>query len=383
LVSHHLQWGTEAYALQDDRENKEFVEGFEDALGDEFSGYRMSAYGYDVWVQDEFEFATLTAPDIHMDVVIDSVRIDNGTGLDDLPEDEWEAPDVAVETWRGRNRVTSQDSFGNLEVTPPVTVDGIDYPFGRVYWGLLNDTWGIAPDLADLFISQGIQDPFQVDIDFVCVGHVDEFSSWVPDSSSEKGFKLLISDTDAAYEFLQTLDPNTSLPRYAEDHGYSTIGEILNDNSLWSLQEEIQEDYLDPNLDIFMSKAGLTEDDVIRIPGIFEEYPGCQGSTLALIPGTVNMEVYQPEGSEITKLIIPDPFLRSNNNDQDSDPFIEHVNGLLPENVETWWVDDWDSYHLWMGEVHCGSNTLRAPAADWWTDAAHLLEPELVFGGAR
>ena len=82
-------------------------------------------------------------------------------------------------------------------------------------------------------------------------------------------------------------------------------------------------------------------------------------------------------------LILPDPFLRTNTNLQESDPFIEHVNALLPESVETWWVDDWDSYHLWMGEVHCGSNTLRAPAADWWTDATHLLDVELVTGGEQ
>jgi protein-arginine deiminase len=92
------------------------------------------------------------------------------------------------------------------------------------------------------------------------------------------------------------------------------------------------------------------------------------------------MEVYQPEG-ETTRLLIPDPFLRSNSNSQSSDPFIEYVEGLLPDDVEIWWVDDWDSYHLWMGEVHCGSNTLRTPTADWWTDAAHLLDTELHFGG--
>ena len=379
IMNHHLQWGEEAYALEDDRENAEFVEGFEDALGSDFIGYRMSRYGYDVWVQDEFEFATLTSPGHRMDVVIDSVRSDNGAGLDDLPEEQWEAPDVAVETWRGQNRVTSQDSFGNLEATPPVTVDGVSYPFGKIYWGLLNDTWGIAPDLSDLFIEQEIQAPFTVDITFLCVGHVDEFSTWIPDESSEIGFKLVVSDTTAAYDFLETLDPNTELTRYAADHGYDTIGEILNDNALRSLNEEIQEDYIDANLDIFMSETGISEDDIIRIPGIFEEYPGCGQATLALIPGTVNMEVFQRDGEKV-KLLMPDPFLRTNVNDQSSDPFIAYVDDLLPDSVESYWIDDWDSYHLWMGEVHCGSNTLRTPTADWWTDASHLLNIDLDVG---
>ena len=78
----------------------------------------MARYGYDVWVQDEFEFATLTSPGHRMDVVIDSIRSDNGSGLDNLAEEQWEAPNVAVRTWRGQNRVTSKTvSQGG---TPPV-----------------------------------------------------------------------------------------------------------------------------------------------------------------------------------------------------------------------------------------------------------------------
>ena len=117
-------------------------------------------------------------------------------------------------------------------------------------------------------------------------------TTWIPDADSVLGFKLLVSDTTAAYTLLETLDSNTELTRYAQDHGYDTIGEILNDNSLRSLNEELQEDYIDANLEIFMNETGITEDDIIRIPGIFEEYPGCGRTTLSLIPGTVNMEVF-------------------------------------------------------------------------------------------
>jgi protein-arginine deiminase len=37
-------------------------------------------------------------------------------------------------------------------------------------------------------------------------------------------------------------------------------------------------------------------------------------------------------------------------------------------------VDDWNAYHLLWGEVHCGTNTVRTPTANWWEDAMHLLE---------
>lgn len=32
------------------------------------------------------------------------------------------------------------------------------------------------------------------------------------------------------------------------------------------------------------------------------------------------------------------------------------------------WIDDWETYHLGSGEVHCGTNSLRDPTAPWWLD---------------
>ena len=64
-------------------------------------------------------------------MVIDSIR---DRGLDPLPEAELEGNGVGVQTW-GEGWATSQDPFGNLEASPPVTVDGVEYPFGRIYYG--------------------------------------------------------------------------------------------------------------------------------------------------------------------------------------------------------------------------------------------------------
>ena len=60
-------------------------------------------------------------------------------------------------------------------------------------------------------------------------------------------------------------------------------------------------------------------------------------------------------------------FFRSDLNDRDTDPFIEMFEALLPTNVTPHWVDDWEWYHLQLGEVHCGSNTKRQPVQEWWT----------------
>ncbi|ARX88944.1 peptidylarginine deiminase type I [Streptomyces alboflavus] len=36
---------------------------------------------------------------------------------------------------------------------------------------------------------------------------------------------------------------------------------------------------------------------------------------------------------------------------------------------KTTYIDDWYTYHLGMGEVHCGTNTLRDATAPWWPKA--------------
>ena len=129
LLNHHLQPMEEVYAMSGMGfvSNQDFIEGFEQALGDKFIAYSVRDYDWDVWLQDEVEFSSLKSSDARIDIIIDSIR---NRGLDDLPEDKWEGPDVPVKTW-GQGVANSQDSFGNLEVAPPV--DG--YPYGRIYYG--------------------------------------------------------------------------------------------------------------------------------------------------------------------------------------------------------------------------------------------------------
>jgi protein-arginine deiminase len=375
LLNHHRLGAERVIAMEatGSQGNEVFTNGFREVLGDDFEAASLRTYGWDVWVQDELEFATFTSPGHRMDVVIDSIRTNNDRYLDELPEEAFQAPDTAVRTW-GSGRATSQDSFGNLEVSPPVTVDGVEYPFGRIYWGETG-SGGLTDDLADMLEAQRVQDPFQLDIRFLCVGHVDEFSSFVPDATAPKGFRFLYADTNVGRSFLAGLDPSTLLPRYARDHGYNTLGDLVDDSGLWAYNEDIQADYLDPNLEIFKRELGLDEADIIRIPAVFEESRMCGGAGLSLIPGTVNL-VVADVGDGTTHVFMPDPFLRADEDDISADPLISEVESLLPAGITPHWVDDWDWYHLQWGEVHCGSNTQRTPGGDWWTLAAHLLEDE-------
>ena len=376
FLTHHL-WTAEWVTAMDQGGgawgNRAFIDGFEDGLGSMFESVGGSPYSYDPWIQDEIEFAALTADGIRLDIVIDSIRSSSGRYLDDFAEDILEGKDTIVKTW-GRGSPTSQDSFGNLEASPPVTVDGVEYPLGRIYYGKWN-SYQPHDDLIEVLEDQKVQDPFMLDVSFLCVGHVDEFTSWIPDPDYPLGYYLMVSDTELGYDFLNSMDSGYALPKYAQGHGYSSVGEILDDQGLRLLNEDIQAEYIEPNIATMKAELGLTDADIVRVPSVFEEYPGCWGSTLALIPGTVNMQV-STNVDGTTKLFLPDPFFRGSGESQDVDPFIEEFANYLPAGVEQHWIDDWNSYHLAMGEVHCGSNTKRTPAVEWWNSAMHLLGGE-------
>ena len=52
-------------------------------------------------------------------------------------------------------------------------------------------------------------------------------------------------------------------------------------------------------------------------------------------------------------------------------PSISNKKGCLPTILFNFrtnipWVDDWEWYHTQLGEVHCGSNTVRKPIDRWW-----------------
>ena len=378
ILNHHLQPTDLAIAnevnLSAWGDNIEMMDAFDDVFGDAFIRADGRDYNWDVWVQDEQEFATSSLPGRQLVVTIDSIRVNNDRGLDKMPEDWFLRAGEAVGTWGG-GRATSQDSFGNLETSPPVTVGDVHYPYGRVYYGLgATGITQVADELQQMLEAQRVQAPFTLDIDWLCVGHVDEFHTVIPDETAPRGFRYYIADTGLAYALLEGLDPASPLPRYGRDHGYATVGDLLADSSLRAWNEDTQADDIEPNVETFRAELGLTDDEIVRVPALFQPERACNRLALSLIPGTVNMAVGTRADGAPTDLLIADPFLRDSGAGQDEDPLIAAVEALLPASVTPRWVDDWDVYHLAWGEVHCGSNLRRTQTGSWWEDAAHLME---------
>jgi hypothetical protein len=353
-------------------DNAAFIDVLAKTLGPDFTSVDGNFYDYDVWIQDEFEWGTLTSASHRVDVILDSVR---NRGIDRYDENVLLAPDVAIVTHGSFVGSSSYDYFGNLEVTPPFSAGGVDYPFGRLYWGA-SDSYAPEEQLTDFLQAQEIQAPITLDTSWLCVGHVDEFVTFIPDPDSLKGFRMAITDVDAAYALLDGLDPDWPIDQYSALDGYSTVGDLVGDSALRALNETVQSDDLDPLREQLMLALDLTDDDVIRVPGLWEEPRGCGRHVAALIPGIVNMAV-AGEDADSPYLFIADPFLRASDAPQSEDPLIAELDGLWPAGAQPVYVDDWDVYHEMLGEVHCGTMVRRTPVDDWWVAGLDLV------GGAR
>ena len=380
FFNHHLQAAEETMAMAVSEwgyRNTDFIDGYEDVLGDAFFTLSAMRYDYDVWVQDEFEFAYATSPDAHLDIVFDTHRNGQGTpgsGLDDFAEDEYLGPDWIIINWGSASGITSQDYGGNFEVSPPVTVDGVTYPYGRVYYGGDNGYYDPKDATEDAVEGFGVQAPFKPDVGWLCVGHIDEYTTTIPDPTAPKGFRFVMADTGSAWDILEGMDPSTELTRYApggySGHNIETVGELLDDSGIRYLNNELQ-DILDEQEELFRAELGLTDEDIIYIPSLFEEVDGCYGTVAALIPGMANLIVGQVD--DVPTLFLADPFLRTNINDQSADPMIADVRARFPEEMDLVFLDDWQVYHMGLGEVHCGSNVKRTAPRTWWEDAGHLI----------
>uniref|UniRef100_A0A6I8NV05 Protein-arginine deiminase n=2 Tax=Ornithorhynchus anatinus TaxID=9258 RepID=A0A6I8NV05_ORNAN len=313
----------------------------------------------DRWIQDEMEFGYIEAPHKSFPVVFDSPR---NRGLKDFPFKRVLGPDFGYVTRELENgQASSLDSFGNLDVSPPVSVRGKEYPLGRILIGSSFPKSGgrrMAKIIRNFLYAQKVQEPVELYSDWLAVGHVDEFLSFVP-ASGQKGFRLLLASPNACFKLFQE--------KKDEGHGDAaqfdglkivkkvTINEILEDETLRSDSRYVQS-CIDWNREVLKRELSLTERDIIDIPQLFKI---SNSSAEAYFPDMVNMVVLGKY------LGIPKPF----------GPIIngrccleEKVLSLLePLGLNCTFIDDYLSYHVLMGEVHCGTNVRRKPFSfKWW-----------------
>ncbi len=338
--------------------------------------------GPDVWMQDVVEFGWTAIPAANgsthsMHVALRTPnpdrRMATWTNLEFLgPDRGW--------VWkRGPRRQTnhdpSLDSFGDLELLPPHSTATGQYPLGRIVHGFTERRTSDV-ELRRFLSSQGVQGPVvQLDTSWLHVGHIDEFMSFVP-APTPRGWKLLVGSPRAGRELLQGIVDRDPANRaalmfqgqywyYPEGHAQEfqpyraqrTIGAILDDADLMAFNQRTQA-LIDAQREILQREAELNDDEVVEIPFLFWEIE--RGLAGAYMPGTVNLLYF--DGNAVAA--VPHGPVIDN-----VDPVAEDfVARLAPYSVRGFFAEQWDILHAAGGEVHCGTNALRAipTSTPWW-----------------
>lgn len=348
-------------------DNYQFLKGMRNLVAK--SGYKLNiCHEYvnrgDRWMQDELEFGYIDSPHHRFPVVLDSPRDGD---LANFPYDELLGPDFGYVTRVALDEhVSSLDSFGNLEVSPPVTVNGKKYPLGRIIIGVAFPTAtkgrNMTKVVQDFLWAQKVQEPIALFSDWLLVGHVDEFMTFVP-APNRKGFRLLLASPDAGYKLFRGLQ-NSGHGQATLFDGLTnaeqiTLDKILKDEKLQAENNYVQS-CIDWNRDVLKRELGLDDEDIIDLPILFKlvedekEY-----RAVAYYPDMVNMIVLGKN------LGIPKPFgPKVNGRCALEAEMCSLMEGL---GLNCTFIDDYSSYHQLLGEVHCGSNVRREPFEfKWW-----------------
>ena len=259
------------------------------------------------------------------------------------------------------------NSFGNFETVPPHSTPTRSWPLGRVIRGSVR---GYAPDQSFVRMTeaQKYQEPsINVDTAWLLVGHVDETISYLK-ASTPRGWIVLANDARLARQMLLDAQANgngsTRLfvgKRWLDDMGNelnaeTTVSALLANADVMQASAEAAVK-VDEQLAILKRETGLTDAEIVKVPFLHEPV---MGASLAHQPGTVNLFVIDER-----TVAVPDPHGPIING---KDLFKTQLeSALAPYQVRVQWVENWNLYHRAAGEVHCGTNAMRAiPSVKWW-----------------
>ncbi|OAA41176.1 Protein-arginine deiminase [Beauveria brongniartii RCEF 3172] len=327
------------------------------------------------------------------------------------------------------------DSTGNLETIPPYSYNGKSYPAGRTVLGSQTE----EPNMVDFLEAQELQAPIHLNTSWLLVGHTDEFFQFLP-ANNTLGWVLMVDDPLAGLDMLLQAqqaghgkDKAVSRPQSRHDpeawYVTTTIDELLDDSDFATVQNRSFNSIAD-NIEILKRETGLTDADIIRLPGLYEvdvsnktiEGPwkyaensnngttqvsrravrnrklpsvmeaGTPPSHLQQTQrrrrdskGAGSLERRQSKWSRlehstvaalypgtINSVVVDKKHIIAAN---PWGPIIDGHDVLRVATDEAYakagytvsYVDDWFTHHVLKGEVHCGSNAIRhLPGDQWW-----------------
>ncbi|MEV2202348.1 protein-arginine deiminase domain-containing protein [Streptomyces fradiae] len=423
LTHHHLQAaqqvlvtrvpGTDPYA----RAQQAFVRGLAaeaKAAGIGHPLFTFERYD-DIWAQDFVEpgYVSMTGPDGRRQVIrvmLRSAQPDRESGRELFERLRGKGIGVVQVSGVRESEEWTLNSMGNLETVPPYTHAGRSFPAGRIIMGERRDT-GSRPARAmrSLLQAQGLQDPLLLDTSWLHVGHVDEFVQFLPAPGTPRGWRIGVADPEAGLRLLRdaqkaghggtrmfSVPGSADLPAPKE-----TIDQAL--ASKWLVADNtMAAQRIRANLEVLKRETGVTDAEVVRVPALYTRGTE-QGERGDRVPRLTRLGAGDPPES-VTEYGQQKRLAREGGPSAADGPAVMTsayvpgaVNGVLlggdrylaprqwgpvigGEDVFTAavtaaytraglkvsYIDDWSTYHLGMGEVHCGTNTLRDASAAWW-----------------
>jgi hypothetical protein len=248
------------------------------------------------------------------------------------------------------------DWFGNLDCSLPLP----GWPHGRVYTGYQGATT-MHPDVLAFLEAQRLQAPvLQLDTGWLLIGHVDEQVCFVP-SVTGKPYRVVMPDTAQALQILQDLQAqgHGGAAVFAGKGDATTVSALLAWTSFVSYNAACQA-AIDAVREQVKAGFGVEDADIVTLPALFRPLGSLQRA-VAHMPNMVNALVLGG------RFITADPFGPVVGG---VDAFKQPVlDALQPLGLAVDFVDDWSPYHVGLGEVHCGTNSVRTPPGEpWWQD---------------
>ena len=342
---------------------------------------QLTSPGLDVWTQDQFEPMVAQMPGPRgraqtMQVMLLSPQERTGQAA----VYRLRGPDVAVVSLGRFKGEPTLDSMGNVESLPAYGA----HPLGRVIMGYRPAVPGAKaerpnPALTRMLTAQTGVAPMLVDTGWLSAAHIDEIMHVMPTKPGQggRGWKLAVVDPAQGLQMLRTLQakghgkvPVTS----DETSNFGTIAELLKDAQLMRANTQAAT-RVDAAMRAVMAEAGLTKDDIIRVPGLFRldsDIEG-EGEGAPVKPGNA-----APQGDQLAAMLPsalngvvlePGRFLAARQYGPiigGKDVFAQAVTAAYrTAGVEVTYLDT-TVYHVGGGEIHCGTTAIRIPTTPWW-----------------
>ncbi|KAI9149954.1 Cytochrome P450 monooxygenase lepH [Paramyrothecium foliicola] len=349
----------------------------------------------DIWAQDFFEpaYASMPGPDgpISIRIMLRSAQSTRTGGRQVF--EQLRGPGIGGFQPEGGRRGFGHleiNSFGNLETIPPYTSkSGIRYPAGRIIQGKHFEKHP-AESMSKFLNGQEIQKPLILETGWLLIGHVDEFVQFVPSNVTGLGFTITIADTTSALQILENATKAghgniraISFNNSSEDGGRvseelaTTIDEILANSTFIDVNKYAQK-HIDMNLETLLSEIPIAREHVIRVPVLFKTLPGrglfrvssdgLPSHTDQVMENEFLVVAFSP--AAINGVVLGHHYLSPKTWGpvvNGVDLFAKGVRDAYAKaGMSVSFVDDYLSHHVGLGEIHCGSNTLRETTVSWW-----------------